>query len=131
MVIFMYTDRWFAKAEIFFELAHESIGKMRFDFASFSAQQAVEFFIKGLLIKKIGAKAYSHSLIELIAALEATGISVPKEIKDCIKELGEHYLQARYPDARVTDYTKSEAEEAINCMEVTVDFLRKIRKKTP
>jgi len=35
----------------------------------------------------------------------------------CAKELGEHYAQARYPDARVTEYEKEEAGRAIKCME--------------
>ncbi|MBD3408217.1 MAG: HEPN domain-containing protein [Candidatus Lokiarchaeota archaeon] len=124
----MDTRRWFDKAEMFEVIASESIDKGRFDFASFTAQQAVEFYLKGILILKVGAKAYSHSLVELMESLSSTGVEVPRDIMNCIRDLGEHYLQARYPDARVAEYTEQEAREAIECMEVCLDFLRRVRE---
>ena len=126
----MHTERWFEKADMFRDVAIESIQKNRFDFASFTAQQAVEFYLKGLLIMRVGAKAYSHSLVQLMESLATPGSHIPDDIKRCIRELGEHYLQARYPDARVAEYTDDEAKEAIDCMEVCLDFLRRIRKET-
>lgn len=124
----MHTERWFEKAEMFEVVASESISKGRFDFASFTAQQAVEFYLKGLLILIVGAKPYSHSLIQLMESLTSTGIEVPNDIMNCIRDLGEHYIQARYPDARMTEYTEHEARDAINCMEVCLDFLRRVRE---
>jgi len=73
-------DRWFDRARTYEELARESVGKERYAFACFASQQAVEFYVKGLLIKLVGAKAYSHSLKELMEALKATGITVPSEV---------------------------------------------------
>ncbi|NWF95417.1 MAG: HEPN domain-containing protein [Candidatus Thorarchaeota archaeon] len=107
----------------FRELARRSYEEGSHDFASFFAQQAVEFYVKGLLIRRIGAKVYSHSLVVLIDTLAESGVSVPSSVRDCIERLGEHYIQARYPDARMTDYSQSEAREALRCMEVTLDFL--------
>ncbi len=123
-------DRWFAKATTFEDVARESVEKQRYDFACFTAQQAVEFCLKGILISKVGMKSYSHSLDELMKAVGSVGIQIPPTVLVCAKTLGEHYLQARYPDARMSDYTLAEAEDAIKCMEVALDFLRGVREAT-
>ncbi|MHA1771512.1 MAG: HEPN domain-containing protein [Candidatus Thorarchaeota archaeon] len=124
----MIVEKWFTKAETFYEVAKESLEKKRFDHACLSAQQAVEFYIKGILILKTGAKPYTHSLTELMSGLENSGVEIPSEVFDCAKQLSEHYIQARYPDARLDDYTSEEAKIAIKCMEVTFDFFRKVRE---
>ncbi len=49
--------------------------------------------------------------------MEKLGYAVSDTVRRCAKELGEHYTQARYPDARVTEYTREEAERVIECME--------------
>ncbi len=123
-------ERGFGKAQMYRDIALESIEKKRFDFAGFSAQQAVEFFLKGFLIELVGVRPYTHSLPELLAALNEAGIESPPDVKDCVKSLAEHYIQARYPDARVTEYDHEEAIEAIKCMEVTLDFLTKIHTES-
>jgi HEPN domain-containing protein len=125
--VVLQVEKWFAKADTFADVARESMEKKRYDFACFLAQQAVEFCLKGILIAKTGMKSYSHSLEDLTKALVATGIGIPQAVVECAKTLGEHYLQARYPDARVSEYTLEEAEQAVKCMEVTLDYLRRIR----
>lgn len=59
---------------------------------------------------------HTHILIKLLKIVEKIGVEVPDKIKTCAKELGGHYTQARYPDTRITEYEKYEAEKAIKCM---------------
>ena len=119
-------ERWFRKAERFGEEARDNFEKGRYDLACFSAQQASEMRLKGLLISLTGAKPYTPILSELAEALEAAGINVPGEVKRCCRSLEEHYLQARYPDARVNEYGRDEAEEALRCMEVVRRFVEEV-----
>ena len=95
-----------------------------YDIACFSCQQAVEFYLKGKIIEKSGSKPYTHSLVELLRILEELGHEVPEDIKKCAKRLAEHYTQARYPDARLTEYEREEAEEAIKCMERILEHVK-------
>ena len=44
----------------------------------------------------------------------------------CAEALEMHYIQARYPDARINDYRRWEAEEAIRCMEVVWNYVREV-----
>jgi len=124
------TQKWFERSQMYQELAQESVERGHYDFSCYAAQQAVEFFLEGLLIAKTGAKPYSHSLTMLVEALANTGIEIPVHVTDCARVLGEHYLQARCPDARLDDYSKSEALEAVRCMEVMIHFLREIHSGT-
>ncbi|AEA13652.1 HEPN domain protein [Thermoproteus uzoniensis 768-20] len=45
------------------------------------------------------------------------GIGLDEGVAKCAKFLEQHYLQARYPDARIGEYERWEAEECIKCME--------------
>ncbi|NWF96873.1 MAG: HEPN domain-containing protein [Candidatus Thorarchaeota archaeon] len=123
----MHVEEWFSKSDTYADLARVSVQRGHHDAACFLAQQAVEFFVKGLLIVKTGAKAYSHSLLELFAALASTGLKVPDNVSGCTRLLSGHYLQARYPDARLDPYTSEESTTALECMEVILDFLRRVR----
>lgn len=108
---------WFDKSESFRKNAENALNVELYDVACFSAQQAVELYLKGKIIDRSGSKPYTHSLVELLRIVEKLGYEVPDTVRRCAKELGEHYTQARYPDARVTEYTREEAERAIKCME--------------
>ncbi len=125
----MSAERWMAKAGRFEEEARDNLRSGRYDLACFSAQQASELRLKGLLITITGAKPYTHLLTELAEALQAAGIDVPEEVKRCCISLEEHYLQARYPDARMNEYRRDEAEEALKCMEVIGRFVEEVLRR--
>jgi HEPN domain-containing protein len=114
---------WYDKSKSFEKNAIKAIELGLYDIACFSCQQAVELYLKGKIIDKSGSKPYSHSLVELLKIIEKLGNKVPDEIKKCAKELGEHYTQARYPDARITEYEKDEAKKAIKCMEKILKYV--------
>ena len=116
-------EKWLRKAERFEEEARDNLEKNRYDLACFSAQQASELRLKGLLIALTGARPYTHILTELAEAIKAAGVDVPSHVEGCCRTLEEHYLQARYPDARMSEYRR---EEAVKCMEVVRKYVEKI-----
>ncbi len=118
---------WFRKAERFREYAREDLANNRFDSAAFFAQQAIEVLLKGLLIKLIGTRPITYSTAELLQYLAKTlNAQPPSDVVRCAEALEVHYIQARYPDARINDYRRWEAEEAIRCMEVVWSYVREV-----
>lgn len=110
----MGVEHWFRKAAKFYEYAKEDFRSGRYDSAAFFAQQSVELAFKALLIKYTGARPQTHSLSALLEMLEkALGVEFGGEVRRCAELLESHYVQARYPDARLNEYRSWEAEEAI------------------
>lgn len=119
-------ERWFRKASRFEEDALDNLSKGRYDLACFAAQQASELRLKGLLIKITGTRPYTHLLSELADSLGESGVNVPEDVARCCVALEEHYLQARYPDARLNEYREEEARAAVECMEVIKRFVERV-----
>ncbi len=115
---------WKVKAERFRKAAESEFERGRYDVASFSAYQAVELYLKGLVIERTGSKPYTHLLTELLSILFELLGSRDEKVMKCASSLEVHYLQARYPDSRLRDYTREEAEEALRCMEVILNFVK-------
>lgn len=111
-------SKWFAKAERFRRYSREDLERGRYDSAAFYAQQSVELLFKALLIKLVGARPLTHSTSELLTMLtEALDREAPGHVVRCAEELEQHYVQARYPNARIGEYRRWEAERAVECME--------------
>ncbi len=83
--------------------------------------------LKAVLIMKAGYKPLTHSITELIEAISEIE-NVPSEVLNC-SEIEEHYIQARYPNARVKKYSFDEAQASVRCGEVIVNFAEGILKK--
>ncbi len=115
---------WKTKAERFRKAAESEFEEGRYDVASFSAHQAVELYLKGIIIERTGSKPYTHLLTELLSILFELFGSRDEKVMRCASSLEVHYLQARYPDSRLKDYTREEAEEALRCMEVILNFVK-------
>ncbi len=113
-------EKWMEKAKRFLQVAKRDLDDGYYDFAALNSQQAAEFALKALLIKKTGFKPYTHSISELLDALSEV-LDVPDTLREC-EGLEEHYVQARYPDARLRDYRREEAEKAVDCAEVIVSY---------
>ncbi|MGQ4892394.1 MAG: HEPN domain-containing protein [Candidatus Njordarchaeia archaeon] len=116
--------KWETKAMRFYKSALLNMENSIYDVACFSAHQAVELLLRGIIIEKTGSKPFTHSLLELGQILEEIGFRFPDDVKKCLKELSKHYTQSRYPDARIVDYDKSEAEEAVECMRLVFDYVK-------
>ena len=120
-------DPWINKARRFRDYAREDLANNRFDSASFFAQQSVELLIKGLLIKLTGSRPITHLTSELLQYLmKLLGREAPQNVVRCAELLEQHYVQARYPDARINDYRRWEAEEAVKCMDLVWDYVQQV-----
>lgn len=117
---------WLKKATNFKENAILAKKNKLYDVACFSAQQAVELLLKGIIVANSGSRPFTHSLIELYEIIEVIDLGkFPEEIIDCLRTLANHYLQARYPDSRFTDYTDEEADKALKCLEEVFVYANK------
>lgn len=91
-------ERWLAQAKHTLASAERDAEEGDYDWASFKAQQAGEYALKGLL-RGLGQTAHGHSLKRLLSALEGVGVAVPPGLVEAAQELDIHYVPARYPDA--------------------------------
>ncbi|WP_291766878.1 HEPN domain-containing protein [Caldivirga sp. UBA161] len=120
-------DPWVNKARRFRDYAREDLANNRFDSAAFFAQQSIELLFKGLLIKLGGSRPITHSTSELLQYLmKLLGKEAPPGIIRCVELLEQHYIQARYPDARINDYRRWEAEDAVKCMDLVWDYVQQV-----
>jgi len=90
------------KALRFRECAEEDLRSGRYDSVAFFAQQAVEFLLKGVLIKLTGSRTLTHAVSVLLAYL-ALGRPVSEDVMRGAEALEAHYIQARCPDARLSE----------------------------
>ena len=112
-------ERWLEKAGRYRRYAQRSLAAGEYDLACFLAQQAGEFLLKALLIREAGARPLTHSLYEMAKRLaQLKSAHVPEDVARCAKSLEEHYIQARYPDARLGPYEEWEAEECLKCLDL-------------
>jgi HEPN domain-containing protein len=120
-------ERWRAEAEEALRSARVQAGEGISNWACFSAEQAAQLAVKGLL-HGLGRGPSGHDLPRLAAMLEAAGIELPAQIGDAARRLGRHYIPARYPDAHgagtaAEHYGPADAEEAIAASEALLEFV--------
>ncbi len=111
---------WLDKAKRFLTAAKRSLDESLYDMACFNSQQAADMALKAVLIMKSGYKPLTHSITELLEAISEIE-EVPSDISDC-SGIEEHYIQARYPNARVKEYSFDEAQDSVKCGEAIVRF---------
>ena len=109
--------RWLNKAEENLKLARLALEHGFYALSCFHSQQAAKLAFKALLIGLAGVHLITHSLTRLASEARAlVNLNLPEE--DKLRRLEDHYVQARYPNARVSSYTLREAEEAYRTAEV-------------
>lgn len=125
MVCVVSWEGWLRKAGRFRDYARSDLTSGRLDSAAFFAQQSAEFLLKALLIMLTGSRPLTHSIAELLSLLnKALGRDAPADVARCSEELEQHYVQARYPDARINEYRPWEAQRAVECMEVIWSYVQ-------
>jgi len=80
---------------------------------------------QGYLIFKTGLQPFTHSLVELVEKAGQQSLTPLPDAED-LRWLQEHYLQARYPNARLSAYTR---EEALKALEVSRKVVEVVRSK--
>lgn len=104
-------SRWYAKAERYKSLAYEFLQRGMYAESCFFAQQAAEFYLKAKLLELTGSRPYSNSILHMLREVSAVrSAEMGEGLARCAKYLTEQYISARYPDARMLDYDREDAE---------------------
>ena len=117
---------WLEKAYVFLEEARDDLGRGRYWLACFHAQQFAELALKALLVKLVGSYPFTHSLVELLEAIEALGYRINEELYTAAEALEKHYTLARYPGMGLAVYNKRAAERCIAYAERVRRFVEEI-----
>ncbi len=70
---------WTERREVFLKNAIRNLEEGIYWLSCFSAHQAVEFYLKTLLVSIAGVHSYTHDLVELLDAMRAIKIEVPQQ----------------------------------------------------
>lgn len=125
--------RWWGQAQHTLASARRDAQAGDFDWASFKAQQAGEYALKGLL-RGLGQPAYGHALLRLMEALVEVGVVLPEAVWEAARELDPHYIPARYPDAFPSGspfqfYSRRRAEAALEAAQIVLDWVEEVRSR--
>ena len=113
----------------FLEEAHEAIEKRRYDLSVFFSEQAVQLYLKSLILELIGEIPRTHSIIELLSFIRKI---VDRKIDDFIKAhresiiaLEDAYLLSRY---FLREYNREEAGRLYEIAVEVIKFAEKFRR---
>ncbi len=107
-----FVRKWIEKAEENLRAAEVLMERGMYAAACFHAQQAAEMALKGLLINLAGIQPLTHSLVEIAERVREHSTIILPHVSE-LRWLQEHYLQTRYPNARLSEYVAEEAERAV------------------
>ncbi len=117
--------RWLGQADHTLASARRDAAAGDWAWASFKAQQAAEYALKGLL-RATGGMAVGHSVLRLAEALDMGG---EDGLGRFARELDRHYIPPRYPDAYPAGspfefYDAEAADRALVAAEAVVSWTR-------
>lgn len=117
---------WIQKAEDDFSLAEVTLEETDFfDHVCFLSQQAVEKYLKAVIIilkGRLAKKEKTHNLIYL--AKICKGILDLKDFEAHLRKLTNAYIPARYPMNGYTKFSENEARECLKIAEEVTDFIK-------
>jgi len=107
-----HVKRWLRRAEENLRAAEVALKENLYAFSCFHAQQAAELALKAFIIFRKGYQPFTHLLTELADEVsDAASLRLPSAEE--LRWLQEHYVQSRYPNARLSEYTGEEALKAV------------------
>lgn len=120
---------WFDQAVRDLAHARHAVDDADFEWACFAAQQACEKAVKALYQQR-GEEAWGHAVSALLEGLEPQ-IAVPPELLDLARELDQHYIPSRYPNAHPEGapyrfYTRGAATRAVSSAETILAWCENI-----
>jgi HEPN domain-containing protein len=119
---------WVIYGENDFKAAKENFKLGNFPLVCYLCQQTAEKFLKAFLISKGVKPPRTHLLQELADRCQKVNPNF-KRIKNYAKKLEEYYIPTRYPvGVNLSDYTKAEAQSALNLAKIIIDFIKKLFK---
>jgi HEPN domain-containing protein len=117
---------WIEKAEVFLRDAQRHFNEGVYWLTCFTAHQAIEFYLKSLIVALTSIHPYTHDLVELLEALRAIGLEIPSEINLSCELLTPHYTLARYPGKRVYNYSAERGRLCVENAEKIVNWVKNI-----
>ncbi|MET1159466.1 MAG: HEPN domain-containing protein [Thermoprotei archaeon] len=117
---------WLEKSKGFHEEAYEAYKRGRYWLACFHMQQAVKLFLRGLLVREAGSYPFTHSLVELLEALESLKYNVSEEIYAYADALEKHYIRARCPGVGLAVYNERTGKRCLEYGEKIIEYLKEI-----
>ena len=117
-------DLLIKRSKEFLDAAKERIKKKSWDLACFMAEQAVQLFLKAIILETGGEYPRTHSLRELFAMI---GFLTENEIKYDRKALA--FLEGAYFSLRYLSitYNEEDARNAIKTAEEVVNIVENVR----
>jgi len=112
--------------------ARRSLLDRDYDIAAFMADQAVQLYLKSVILELTGEVPRVHAVRQLIYALkELLGKSnffddFVRENRSLLIRLEEAYISSRYVPR---EYEREEAEELINFSEKVIEFVKSLKSK--
>lgn len=112
--------RWWEKAAEDFDTAEFNRKNVKFPYAAFLYQQAVEKGLKALLIKKGLGVIQTHDCFVLAKRAKA-----PKNIAEKADLLSAYYFRTRYPDAAPVEIEETDIEYIQSAAKEVLEWIRK------
>ncbi|MGB9659693.1 MAG: HEPN domain-containing protein [Nitrososphaerales archaeon] len=112
--------------------ARRSLLDRDYDIAAFMADQAIQLYLKSVILELTGEVPRVHAVRQLMYALkELLGKSnlfddFVKENRSLLIRLEESYISSRYLPR---EYEREEAEELINFSEKVIEFVKSVKNK--
>ncbi len=123
------------RAETFLRHAAEALERREYDFASFSAEQASQLFVKAALLHEAGEVPRSHGLREMLGALAAAcpeaKDTIAKFVSEKRKDLRiaeDAYIASRYLP---TSYAEEDARALVELAEGVRRLTEEVEKGRP
>jgi len=117
-------EEWLRKASENLKAAKVLLERGLYASSRFHSQQAAEMALKVLIVLKSGVQPFTHSLIELLK--QASRFVEMNLDESDLAWLQDHYLQARYPNTRLSEYILEEAERALNIARRVLDEVHRV-----
>lgn len=106
------TGKWMSSAKSDLVAAKNSLNSKDYGWACFQSQQAVEKFLKAVLIEKTGRFPRAHDLVLLGKSVE-----IDRDLLEGCERLNPVYIGARYPSISDEEYTEEESNSDIKIAE--------------
>ena len=92
--------RWLKTGEGDYDIAQSLFSLKHYHAVAFHTQQAVEKALKALLIG-LGYAPWGHRCVGLLADIQKAlpNAKITAELKTGVRQLDQHYIPSRYPDA--------------------------------
>lgn len=118
---------WLLKADDDFNFAQDAFRETDYyDHVCFLSQQAVEKYLKALIIIFTGTltkQQKTHNLIFLADILKNNNFNL-SEFKIKLRKLSEAYIPARYPTDTYVRFSKEDAKECLTIAREMIEYIK-------